>query len=304
MIEQNYSLKSLLTESTLLAKCILADDAKTAVKNALALSCISQIFNKTINSDAFFKNFLGLVDPHNPFYLQKQAELSSRSFKNKYLELRSAFSRGTETIPGTFYGDVLASIEGLEILFIDESVISLKQKDSWKPQSIQIPAEMEVDPNEIYGPRPFAARSEKYLAINRRSDSTVYLYDAKGEHCLAKYSVLGEIRQIAIKDDLLFVLEQSEASSLNVFKLDDLSQKNHITISNVPAPYRICFGKTHLIFKDLAGRIHILPISFFNEKYLEKEKIKFFGTKRTTLATNNNQFILPKDDHFMYAFTG
>jgi len=162
MIKQDYSLTSIFIEPTLLAKCLL-DDAKTTINNAMALSCVSKIFHETINSDAFFKNFVDVVDPHNPFLLLKQKLSIPKNFKNNYLDLRSTYSHKSEKVPGTFFGNFLAFEEGLEILSIDDDIISFKQKEGqWEPQSIQVPLEMEVPANDI-DTASYAARSEKYL---------------------------------------------------------------------------------------------------------------------------------------------
>jgi len=292
---------NLFLEKSLIAKCILADDAMTTIANATALSCVSKIFHETINSDAFFKNFVDLVDPHNPFLLLKQKLSTPKNFTNKYLDLRSTYSHKSEKVQGTFFGSFLACEEGLEILSIDDDIISFKQKEGqWEPQSIQVPRELEVPHNETYRRSPYAARSEEYLAISRPQDSTVYIFDPKGKKCLGKCSVLGDIYQIAIKDNLLFIVHYCTLgpANLDVYKLDNLNQDDdHITILHFPSPYPICLGKNHLICRE-HQYIRILPISFFKNFTCKTVNFNDVPWKVLPYAP---PFIRPRDDHFIAA---
>jgi len=115
--------------------------------------------------------------------------------------------------------------------------------------------------------------------------------------------VFGDIYQIAIIDNLLFVVHYYLAgtANLDVYNLDNLDQDDDpITILNFPPPYPICIGKTHLICSE-HQYIRILPIAFF--KNYEYKTVNFDRVPWKEVAYAP-RFIRPKDDHFIAVHTG
>lgn len=315
MIDQRCSLSSLIVEPKLIAKCLVSDDVKAAFRGALALCCTSKVYQYIISSDPFFRDFVELIDPQHPLFIlmkesqgkttQEASEGEGTSFRHKYFDLRNTFLQKNETFPGAIFAEALASEDGVEVISFYDGIVSFKLKENSPFQSIKIPEEMRIPPRQVYRESPCAARSEKFLAINLRCDSAIYIYTPGGENCLAKYEVEGEICQLTIESDLLCVVEQQPDGSRNLvaFNLDAPQQQDPVTIALPkneklwPPPRPICFGEEHLIYtQSLAegNQVYALPLSCLSTAIDGSTLPWIEGT-----STDECRYMLPKGDHFI-----
>lgn len=316
MIDLGCSFSSLMVEPKLIAKCLVSDDVNAAFRSALALCGTSKICQYIINADSFFKDLVELIDPNHPLFdLRNESqgkaapEASERekiSFRRKYFDLRNIFLQKSETFPGTVFGEALVSEDGVEVISFHSGIESFKLKENSTFQSIKIPENMRIPPRQVYRESPFAARSEKFLAINHRSDSAIYIYTAEGVNCIAKYEVSGEICQLTIEGDLLCVVEQQpdESRNLVAFNLGAPQQQDPITIALPkneelwPLPHPICFGEKYLIYTQSlsqGNQIYALPLSCLKETTDGSPLPWIEGA----VAAEGSRYMLAKGDHFI-----
>ena len=346
MINQGCHFSSLNFEPKIIAKCLVNDDdeAYMAFKNALALCCTSRVYHHIISSDPFFKEFVKLIDPKHTLFsvdekTQKEAaqnasENEQTSLKHKCFELRNTFLQKNENFPGVICGEALARKDGVEVISFDEEIVSYMLTENASFQSIEIPENMRVYRRQSERESPCAARSEKFLAINRQCDSAIYIYPPDGKNCLARYEVAGEICQLTIEGDLLRVVEKHLDGSRNLVAFNlELSQQQDPIIIALPKkdklpPRPICFGEEYLIYMQSLGQGNALPKNdklpprpiCFGEEYLIYMQSLGQGNQMHALplsclhthaieglplswikgdSTVGDRYMLPKGNHFI-----
>jgi hypothetical protein len=226
----------------LVAKCILDRDLNETVSNAVVLSLTSKVMQTFINSIEFFEAYAHMKGAGH--FLPKLNQTLS-SFKDRCFELRGLCFCKNETFSGAMFGDALINGGDVELFSFDKGISSLILKENETLNSIVIPEHMQVDPREYYRISPLVARSEKYLAVNDRSNSCVYIFTSDGKECLSKYEVKGVISQIAIHGNQLFVVEKDAPDSIvKVFYLK-LTHDYSMHAFDSDFPISICFGKEY-----------------------------------------------------------
>lgn len=209
-------MNSLNFQPELVAKCILNTTPRSTIKNAMDLSTTSTLFHRIINSETFFKGLVDLVEA-NHFLLKGNWSC----FKDRYFELRGACLFKTDDFPGAIFGDALVSEEGVEVFSFFHDICNFKLNEVSEFNQIVIPENLRIPPKPTSQDSPFVARSEKYLAINDKTDSSVYIYTPDGSECLNRLDLSGEIYQLTIIDNMLYVLESGgRFYSLIVYNLE------------------------------------------------------------------------------------
>ncbi len=224
------------TQPELVAKCIQSPES--TIKSALSLSATSHHFYKIVNSFDFFRFF-------------SDQKILGTSFKERYFHLRTCFSSKSETFQGAKFGDAIAHDNDVEVFSFNEMIYKFKLKEQTISQTLAIPKDLQINPNQNPRISPFVASSKEYLAINDRHHSCIYVYTPDGTKCLERYDVQnieGEISQVTILDDLLCVVV-GELCSYQIVVFD-LKKKNETYSLVIPGACTlpIYFGKEYLIY--------------------------------------------------------
>lgn len=247
----------------LMAKCALSSKSNETVKNALLLASTSKVFQEIINSEEFFKVLIHQV--RDDYCLS--AKLSS--FKERYFELRRCCSSKIEDFPGVFFGDAIISDGEIELFEFLNGIDHFKlHSDNHK---IVIPENMKPFPSLIGNKMPHVVRSEKYLAISKMGDFSVYVFTPDGSQCLTRLDVPKEICQLDIKyNKLLVVIGQGGGDQLMAFDLDQAEEQVPLSIPLKNLNYLpVCFGNEYVIcvqWDPLCDQACVLKLSSIEEK--------------------------------------
>lgn len=269
-------------ERGLIAKCVLANNAKETIKTATLLSATSKSFYQFIHSELFFKALVCEMDPGHP-YFNSEHEMKETGLKNKFKELRGCCSCKIERFRGVPYAEPWITKNGVELISFKNGIESYLLNENSKT----ILAESSVFPK--------LDQSERYFAIS--DGSHIHLYTANRDHHLASYEVEGEICQVALHEQLLSVVmrDVDEVCYIVTFDLEDDGGEPFNVI--LPGDYLvpICFGKTYLIYLEtLLGleKSYILPLSCLYERIEEY-------SWRRDIETEGDSFSFSVKDHFI-----
>jgi hypothetical protein len=219
---------------------------------------------------------------------------SLSSFKDRCYELRGLCIPKNETFPGAMFGDALINGENVQLFSFDKGISSLILKENEKFISIVIPEHMQVNPRQYYRISPLVARSEKYLAVNDRSNSCVYIFTPNGKECLSKYEVNGVIAQIALQGDRLYIVEIRELyTDIIMFNLEQPKETpSSLTTYFSDTPIQICFGKEYLIYsKTSQGKSQVVACPSLLKNVCKREYVGTLSKGYSYLFSRGSDFI-------------
>lgn len=237
---------NLYCQPELVAKCIIGRDSKETIRNAAILSLTSKVMQTFINSDEFFKAYAQIMDAGH--FLPKINQTLS-SFKTRCFELRGLCLKKTEEFPGVTLGDAWVDEDGVNLFSFFKELGHYKLRDSSGINSIAFPENTPLDLSNCFNEPPSIARSKEYLAIHG-SDSHVYIFKSDGKKYFDTYDVGENIKQIAIQDNRLYVLKNTESYSLMVINLENDMETFITFVEDYDPSTPICFGKAYLIYSS------------------------------------------------------
>ncbi len=288
MINSNYTFNSLLVETGLIAKCLWNVDPKIIIRNASALACVSKNFRDCISSKIFFDYLVRSIEPDIEL-LEKNSSSEpvevNGSFKKKYTHLRTSYSKNLEDFYGDYFADVWVNKDlEVELVFFNQKIQCVQLKKDSNIKELIIPEALRVPSRSHSREFPFAVRSEKYLAINQRYDSAIYIYSSTDNKCLKRYLVEGDICQVVIQGEFLYVMQNNTQGEckLKVFNLQQefLQNTNEIDLpknaKKFPPPTPICFGSNYIAYTQhlqQGYQLHFLPISCLNSYPIDSKEL-------------------------------
>lgn len=253
-------------ELGLLVKSLTGTDLKVTIRNAERLSMASKVFNQMIHSEPFFKALASTMEP-DPFFYSKLEKHETQLLKHRFLDLRGIFRQDNKTYNGVPDGETWVSERGLEFIsFKDRIIQSTKLGESSSFNALDKWSTPILDSRSAH----FDARSDKYFVINNGTDRNVDVYTADRQEFLACYEIFGDICELTIEGNQLFVFERQLDGifMLHAFNLERV-QDAPVSIP-LPGDYEqpACFGKNHIIYwvTDFdQDQPFALPLSCLNE---------------------------------------
>jgi hypothetical protein len=256
---------NLTCQPELVAKCILGRDLKETMKNAVVLSLTSKVMQTFINSYAFFEAYAQVMDSGH-FLPELKQPLSS--FKGRCFELRGLCSKKTEEFPGVTLGDAWVDEEGVKLFSFFKELGHFQLKENFQFNPIEFPKDKPIDLSHFTVSAPSIAKSNEYLAVHG-SDSRVHFFNSDGKEYLSTFEVGGDIQQMAIQNNRLYVLSHIGTFYLFVYDLEQQKELNRLHLEYYDQSMPICFGKNYLIYlsKLIIGKgVLVHSLSNLHEK--------------------------------------
>lgn len=272
----------LMTSNPELMPMLLASNESSIgmLKDALSLGTACKVSHLAISTKLFFNSFMNSIVPSCQLLATSLAysSESNKTLAQQYRHL-SVWRNGTpiqshHEFADMLFHEIFGGPEGLEFVSLINDPCHYKLVEE-KPlrTAFTIPTHLLSEPKEIWKLSPFITRSPQFFAINKRSDSAIYVFTSADKAFYTKYEVEGEIYQLAIHDNSLIVLEENVKfqRKLTVFSLDCKDKppfaiplpENEKIIGLQASP--VCFGKNYLIYKRSLYRetqLCALPITF------------------------------------------
>lgn len=289
-------LEWLNVEPALVAKCLLGPSSVKTFNNVLALGSTSKVYHLMTNSAPFFRSLVHSLDPAHPFLEKEEGSLS---FKQKFWDLRHCFWLKSETFLMSKRSIPFANKEGVELVSFHDGIHWSKLEKNAKSHTLLHSNEMNINPEWLFQ-RDLAASSEKYLAVYTRVDSRVHIYTAVEKAHLATYVREGEIHQLAINGDFLFVVETFpfDVCYLNVFNLELPQDQEPVTITlgRYLGTPPVCFGKEYCLFAK-RNTLHAYALDQLRE--MRELEWGLPLTRESPIQGEEQRHLFPREDHFI-----
>lgn len=269
----------------LIAHCVYDRSKNTAFKNAMALSFVSKVFYKVINSDDFLKSLVGLQGSS----IQDVITVS-KLFKHRYEELRTYCDKETRSVFSNISFEKALIWGNLEVYSSPKEIqrhFLMENKEftmTWPDNSdLQNPS---FAPYEI-------VRSEDYLII---ANQCLEFLTPDGLKCIAKCKNMNKVRRLYVVDNRLYVVNHTDNHTngssryrLIVFNLKNIEETP--LECSLPSSYTIpdlYFSENHLVYARDLGKVKrpiTIPLSClkneglkisWTEGYLVGKEFKYF----------------------------
>lgn len=210
---------SLSVQPELFARCL------SSARCAVRVSGTSSELHEFINSKAFLN-------------------MPGETYKERYFELRKVCDVKKEVFPVEIgFGDAVVDEEGVEVFSFSEKVCHFKLNGDIKP--LDIPINKPLNQQNYALKSPSAARSEKYLAVSG-ADAYVHIFKPDGKSFFIQS--VGHVRQIVLRDNLLYSVEEThDFYHVKKIDVDDKQLLCQVTLGYIGS-HPICFGREHLIY--------------------------------------------------------
>lgn len=252
-----------------------------SLRTCLAFGSTAKYHYQLINSLSLCPSLIASFGPHPIFEscgckaANECKGILAHQFRQLTPWIKDSPAQNNREFTGIIFGDAFGSQDGIEVFALQEGGNNLPvfrfllEENNHLYSQIGMPNTfVTIKNNREF---PTIARSKDFIAINRRSDSAVLCFSK--EYIFVKhYEVTGEILELIIREDILYIREWTEdkKDKISISYLNAERNLFEVIISdNLSKPCVNCaFGETHVLFIN-GNQLIATPLISFTKQRLE-----------------------------------